>query len=75
MPRMATAARVLTSAGLFAACAHPAGSTSASSSSRDPDGEGRVVAGDTSPAVVSSRSVHTSKSRRSATPPMIIATG
>jgi hypothetical protein len=34
MPRIATAALVLASAGLLAACAYPAGSTSASSSDR-----------------------------------------
>src|ERR1035437_7991486 len=34
MPRIATAARVLASAGLLAACAYPAGSTSASPSNR-----------------------------------------
>ena len=34
MPRIATVARVLASAGLLVACAYPAGSTSASSSNR-----------------------------------------
>ena len=75
MPRMVTAVRDLTSAGLPAACAHRAGSTSASSSSRAiPTARAAIIAGDTAATAVS-RSGYTSRSSRSATPTTIYRNG